>query len=86
MTLENGDVVRGLTMEEVLAQAFVFFIAGFETSSSTMGFALYELAKNPDIQDKVRAEVEEVIEQHDQNFTYECTKDLKYLNQVLDGM
>ncbi|KAH8345439.1 hypothetical protein KR084_000553 [Drosophila pseudotakahashii] len=84
MTLENGEVVRGLTMEEVLAQAFVFFIAGFETSSSTMGFAIYELAKNPHIQDKVRAEVEEVLEQHDQKFTYECTKDLKYLDQVIN--
>ncbi|EDW91091.1 cytochrome P450 6a8 [Drosophila yakuba] len=84
LTLENGDVVKGLTMEEVLAQAFVFFIAGFETSSSTMGFALYEMARNPHIQDKVRAEVEEVMEQHGQNFTYECTKDLKYLNQVIN--
>ncbi|XP_041675561.1 cytochrome P450 6a8 isoform X1 [Drosophila eugracilis] len=83
VTLENGEVVKGLTIDEVLAQAFVFFIAGFETSSSTMGYALYELAKNPDIQNKVRAEVEEVLEQHDQKFTYECTKDLKYLNQVI---
>jgi len=85
MTLENGEVVRGLTIEEVLAQAFIFLIAGFETSSSTMGFALYELAKNPYIQDKVRAEVEDVLEQHSQQFTYECTKDLKYLNQVING-
>ncbi|KAH8291111.1 hypothetical protein KR054_008812, partial [Drosophila jambulina] len=83
MTLENGEVVKGLTMDEVLAQAFVFFIAGFETSSSTMGYALYELAKNPHIQDKARAEIEDVLEQHDQKFTYELTKDLKYLNQVI---
>ncbi|KAH8254069.1 hypothetical protein KR032_008331 [Drosophila birchii] len=80
--LENGQVVSGLTMEEILAQCFVFFIAGFETSSSTMGFALYELAKNPDIQDKARAEIEEILEQHDQQFTYEFIKDLKYLNMI----
>ncbi|KAH8238684.1 hypothetical protein KR038_000926, partial [Drosophila bunnanda] len=84
ITLENGDVVKGLTMDEVLAQAFVFFIAGFETSSSTMGYALYELANHPDIQDKVRAEVEEVLEKHGQQLTYESTKDLKYLNMVID--
>ncbi|XP_034652025.1 cytochrome P450 6a8 isoform X2 [Drosophila subobscura] len=81
--LENGEVVDGLSIEEILAQAFVFFIAGFETSSSTMGYALYELARNPHIQDKVRAELEEVMEKHDQKFTYESTKDLKYLNQVI---
>ncbi|KAH8252934.1 hypothetical protein KR032_002755, partial [Drosophila birchii] len=84
MTLENGEVVKGLTIDEVLAQAFVFFIAGFETSSSTMGYALYELAKNPDIQDKARAEIEEILEQHDEQFTYEFTKDLKYLDQVIN--
>lgn len=85
MTLENGEVVKGLTMDEIVAQAFVFFIAGFDTSSSTMGFALYELAKNPSIQDKVRAELGQVLEQHDQKFTYECIKDLKYLDQVING-
>ncbi|XP_022230415.2 cytochrome P450 6a8 [Drosophila obscura] len=83
VTLDNGDVVSGLSIEEILAQAFIFFIAGFETSSSTMGYALYELARHPHIQDKVRAELEEVLEQHDQQFTYESTKDLKYLNQVI---
>ncbi|XP_052839469.1 cytochrome P450 6a8 [Drosophila gunungcola] len=82
--LDNGEVVKGLTIEEVIAQAFVFFIAGFETSSSTMGFALYELARNPHIQDKVRTEVEEVLEKHNQKFTYECTRDFKYLNQVIN--
>ncbi|KAH8356248.1 hypothetical protein KR200_000354, partial [Drosophila serrata] len=80
---ENGQVVKGLTMEEVLAQSFVFFIAGFETSSSTMAFALYELAKNSHIQDKVRAEVEEFLERHNQLLTFESTKDLKYLNMVI---
>jgi len=72
-------------MEEVIAQSFVFFIAGFDTSSATMGFALYEMAKNQEIQDKDRAELEEVLQNHDQKFTYECIQDLKYLNQVING-
>ncbi|XP_016974115.1 cytochrome P450 6a8 [Drosophila rhopaloa] len=84
ITLDNGEVVKGLTIEEILAQAFIFFIAGFETSSSTMGYALYELAKNPDIQEKVRAEVEEVLQEHNQKFTYECSKSFKYLNQAIN--
>jgi len=85
MTLENGEVVKGLTMKEVIAQSFVFFIAGFDTSSSTMGFALYEMSKNQEIQDKVRAELDDVLQQHDHKFTYECIQDLKYLNQVING-
>ncbi|KAH8291112.1 hypothetical protein KR054_008817 [Drosophila jambulina] len=84
MTLDNGDVVKSLTIEEILAQSFVFFLAGFETSSSTMGFTLFELAKNPLIQDKVRDEVEEVLNKHGDQLTYESIKDLKYLHMVID--
>ncbi|NP_001353157.1 cytochrome P450 6a8-like isoform X1 [Drosophila kikkawai] len=82
--LDNGDVVKGLTIDEVLAQCFVFFIAGSDPSSATIQYALYELTKNQDIQDRVRCEVEEVLERHDQELTYECLKDLKYLSMVVD--
>ncbi|XP_016974099.2 uncharacterized protein LOC108040923 [Drosophila rhopaloa] len=82
MTSETGENVN-LTIEEIAAQAFVFFAAGFETSSTTMGFALYELAQNQDIQSRVREEVLEVIEKYNGDFTYENIKELAYLNQVI---
>ncbi|XP_037947260.1 probable cytochrome P450 6a17 [Teleopsis dalmanni] len=72
-----------LSIEEVAAQAFVFFIAGFETSSTTMGFALYELAQHQDIQNKLRQEINEVITRHNGIFSYECMKDMHYLDQVI---
>lgn len=34
------------TEDVILAQAAVFVAAGFETSSSTIAFALYEISKN----------------------------------------
>ncbi|XP_017487292.1 PREDICTED: cytochrome P450 6a2-like [Rhagoletis zephyria] len=73
----------GLTLEQITAQAFVFFIAGFETSSSTMGFALYELALNQEMQTKAREEIRTVLARHDGQFTYECMRDMKYLHQIL---
>nr|NP_523748.2 cytochrome P450 6a9 [Drosophila melanogaster]Q27594.3 RecName: Full=Cytochrome P450 6a9; AltName: Full=CYPVIA9 [Drosophila melanogaster]AAF58188.2 cytochrome P450 6a9 [Drosophila melanogaster] len=79
---ESGESVN-LTIEEMAAQAFVFFGAGFETSSTTMGFALYELAQHQDIQDRVRKECQEVIGKYNGEITYESMKDMVYLDQVI---
>ncbi|XP_043645948.1 cytochrome P450 6a9 [Drosophila teissieri] len=79
---ESGESVN-LTIEEMAAQAFVFFGAGFETSSTTMGFALYELAQHQDIQDRVRDECQEVIGKCNGELNYESMKDLVYLDQVI---
>ncbi|KAH8277875.1 hypothetical protein KR018_009440, partial [Drosophila ironensis] len=80
---QDGNSEDGLTFNELLAQAFVFFVAGFETSSTTMGFALYELAQNQDVQDKLRQEISDVLEKYKNEFTYEGMKEMKYLEQTV---
>lgn len=72
-------------MDEICAQSLLFFLAGFETSSTTMTFALYELAIHQDIQDKVRKEIEEVLAKYEGRVTYDSLSELKYLTQVIDG-
>ena len=67
------------------AQAFVFFAAGFETSSTTISNALLELALHPDMQNKLRNEIKEEIERNDGKLTYECVKNMKYLDKVFKG-
>lgn len=67
------------------AQAWVFYVAGFETSSTTMSFCLYELAKNPDIQKKVQKEIDEVTEKYDGKLSYDVVNDMKYLEWCIDG-
>ncbi|XP_074030272.1 cytochrome P450 6a2-like [Leptinotarsa decemlineata] len=79
---KNND--KPFTMDQLVAQVFLFFVAGFDTSSSTMNFALYELAQAPDIQDKLRNEINAVLKKHNDEITYENLKEMQYLQQVLD--
>lgn len=62
----------------------MFYLAGFETSSTALTFCLYELALNSDIQAKARRVVEEAFKKHGK-FTYEMMLDMPYIDQVLQG-
>ncbi|XP_050741160.1 cytochrome P450 6A1 isoform X2 [Drosophila biarmipes] len=76
---ENG---KGLTVEQLAAQVFVFFVAGFETSSSNLSYALFELAKNQAVQEQLRQEIGEVLARHGE-LTYEAMLEMPYLDQTI---
>ncbi|XP_050350235.1 cytochrome P450 6B6-like isoform X1 [Nymphalis io] len=63
----------------IVAQVFVFFAAGFETSSSATSFTLHELAHHPDIQNKVQEEIDRVLEKYDNKLSYDAIKEMHYL-------
>lgn len=74
-----------ITMDEIVAQCFIFFLGGFETSSTTMTFALYELSRNQEIQDKLRNEINEVYGKCNGELTYDSVmNDMKYMEQVIN--
>ncbi|CAH2061688.1 unnamed protein product, partial [Iphiclides podalirius] len=81
---DDTQLTVELTDDVIAAQAFVFYAAGYETSASTMTFLLYEVAKNPEIQDKLIAEVDEVLKKHDGKVTFDTLNDLKYMEKVFD--
>lgn len=84
--LKNNDSDNSITMNELAAQALVFFLARFETSSTNMTFSLYELALEQNIQDKVRDEINTVLEKHGGLLTYEAAMEMHYMQQVIDGI
>ncbi|XP_014481499.1 PREDICTED: uncharacterized protein LOC106747956 [Dinoponera quadriceps] len=77
--LENFE----LDGDGLVAQASIFFSAGFETSSSTVSFTLYEIAVQPKIQDKLRKEIFDAFKENDGKITYEMVLSLKYLHMVI---
>lgn len=83
---EESESVGTMTFNEMAAQAFIFFIAGFETSSTTMNYAFYELAYRQTIQDKLRDEITEVLKRHNNEITYDAIMEMTYLDKVVNGL
>ncbi|KAJ9577523.1 hypothetical protein L9F63_005896, partial [Diploptera punctata] len=80
----KSNVPFEITMDVMAAQAFVFFLAGFETSSTTMTFCLYEMACNPDIQTRLRKEIDSMLAKNNGELTYEAVHDMAYLDKVVN--
>lgn len=84
-TTEEGIVTfrkPDISDDDIASQAMNFFLAGFETVSSTICFTLYELAVNPDVQRKLRDEIDE---ESDEKLTYEAIVRMKYMDMVVSG-
>ncbi|XP_067687705.1 cytochrome P450 3A13-like [Haliotis asinina] len=73
--------VRRLTTDEIVAQGILFFIAGYETTASTLTFASYNLAMNPDTQEKAYNEIKEMLGNEEPS--YDNIGKLKYLDNVI---
>nr|ASX93976.1 cytochrome P450 CYP6AN19 [Zygaena filipendulae] len=67
----------------MVAQVFVFFAAGFETSSSVTSYTLHELAYHPDIQARIQDEIDEVLSRYDNKFCYEAVAEMTLLEMAL---
>ncbi|KAK8788415.1 hypothetical protein V5799_021807, partial [Amblyomma americanum] len=60
----------------------IFVIASIDAVASPLAFTSYLLAEHPEIQEKVRAEIQAVLKK-DGELTYENIMELTYLGQVL---
>lgn len=58
------------------------YFEGSETSSIALSFALFELAKHPDVQDRLYAEFCETLEKNDGEITIDTLNGMSYTEQV----
>nr|BDB32844.1 cytochrome P450 monooxygenase [Thamnidium elegans] len=80
---QRGD--GALTDLELKSNLCLFFFAGHDTTSSALSFAIYHLAKHPEIQERARAEAIDILgdEPTDILPTAEEIKRMSYINQVM---
>ena len=69
---------------EIIANSVVFFIAGFETTASIISHCLYELTRNPDVQERLHKEIKEAIKRKESLDYYELINNhIPYLEAVV---
>ncbi|CAO1441584.1 unnamed protein product [Diamesa hyperborea] len=80
----KSKITRVWDDEDLAAQCFIFFLAGFDTVSTTMSFAAHELAVNSDIQDKLLQEVIDTnTELNGEPINYEKIQKMKYMDAFI---
>jgi cytochrome P450 len=66
------------------AHCMTFFMDYFETSGLLFSFCLFELAHKPEVQDKLRKEIQ-LIGENIEDFDYDKLNSLTYLDMVISG-
>ncbi|XP_053683470.1 probable cytochrome P450 9f2 [Sabethes cyaneus] len=75
---------RVWTENELIAQCFLFFLAGFDTVSTCLAFLTYELTINPDIQNRLYEEIKETEQSlNGKPLCYEVLQKMTYMDMVL---
>lgn len=77
---------KNWTDDEIVAQCFLFFVAGFDTIATALSFAVYHLALDPDVQEKLYQEILEInseIESKGPGLSYETLQRMNYMDQVV---
>ncbi|KAG7210382.1 hypothetical protein KM043_011915 [Ampulex compressa] len=85
LMLDSRSKGGALNVEDMVSQSFVFFIAGFDIVSSVLSFAAHEMACHPEIQERLRREIDSVLSSSkEETVDYEAVNRMKYLEAVVN--
>jgi len=59
--INNNRSIRPLSDDEIIANAWVFILGGFETTASALTFTTYLLSQHPEIQEKLYSEIIRIV-------------------------
>lgn len=77
--------MRDVNVRKISAQVYSFFEASLVTTSTTICTCLYELANNEHVQQKLRLEILEYLDDSQGDLNYANIKQCKYMEQVIFG-
>ncbi|XP_054270863.1 cytochrome P450 6B5-like [Macrosteles quadrilineatus] len=81
--IRKSQVKENIFTEDCIAALMMNFVfAGLKPSVVTIGFALYEIAKNQEIKRKLHCELDQTLSKH-KRWTYEAIRELTYMDMVI---
>ncbi|XP_043417177.1 cytochrome P450 3A12 isoform X1 [Prionailurus bengalensis] len=80
---KETDTHKALSDLELVAQSIIFIFAGYETTSTSLSFLVYELATHPDVQQKLQEEIDATFPDKAPP-TYDALVQMEYLDMVLN--
>ncbi|CAK7303344.1 Cytochrome P450 3A12 [Vulpes lagopus] len=80
---KETDTHKALSDLELVAQSVIFIFAGYETTSTSLSFLMYELATHPDVQQKLQEEIDATFPNKALP-TYDALVQMEYLDMVLN--
>lgn len=81
LAARDPETGRGFNEQEIRDEVLVFLVAGFETTATALALTLFLLGRHPDIQERVRAEVTQVLDEQEPEAS--DLEDLRYTTWVL---
>ncbi|KAH8242680.1 hypothetical protein KR032_001104, partial [Drosophila birchii] len=75
--------IKSISLETITAQAFIFYIAGQETTGSTAALTIFELAQYPELLQRLQTEVDETLAKNGGQITYDSLQKMEFLELCL---
>ena len=82
---ENNSQSSGYVInDEIIAMILTIVLSAYETTNDTLSFAIYLLALNPSIQDKLINEIKDYYDANPDSSLYDAAENIVYVTMVLN--